>query len=115
MALFQMKWLRNFVRRHTSPVPFNVAEAWKQRLSIAYALFAWNAFGFVLYQCYQGKADWAKAAGFKSQEEIEMPPAVAFAKQFGMEKARVIRVSGLDYKTYDIDNAAETEEDATKE
>lgn len=74
MALFQMKWLRRFVRRNTSPVPLNVAERWKQRLSIGYAFVAWNAFGFVLYQVYQGKADWAKSAGLKTQEEFELPP-----------------------------------------
>lgn len=107
MTLFQLKWLRRFVRRHTSPIPFNSAEQWKKRLSLGYAFFAWNAFGFVCYQVYHGRADWAKSAGLKSQEEIDMPPAAAFARQFKMEKAKVIRVSGLDYHTYDIDNTDE--------
>lgn len=41
--------------------------------------------------------------------------AVAFAKQFNKEKATVIRISGLDYHMYDIDNTTENETDATKE
>lgn len=74
MALFQMKWLRKFVRRHSSPIPLNTAELWKQRLSIAYAFLAWNAFGFVCFQVYKGNVDWAKTAGLKSQEEVNMSP-----------------------------------------
>lgn len=74
MAMFQMKWLRKLVRRHTTPLPMSTAQLWKQRLSIAYAVLAWNAFGFVLYACFTGRADWAKAAGLKSQEEINMSP-----------------------------------------
>lgn len=74
MALFQMKWLRNFVRRNTNPLPMGIAHTWKQRLSIGYALLAWNAFGFVLYAVFTGKSDWAKSAGLKDQEELRMTP-----------------------------------------
>jgi hypothetical protein len=47
------------VRRHTSPIPLNVADQWKKRLSLVYAIFAWNAFGLVVYQLYKGKSNWA--------------------------------------------------------
>lgn len=53
------KWLRRFVRKNTRPIPYTTAETYKSRLSIAYAFIAWNAFGFVLYQVFKGKADWA--------------------------------------------------------
>lgn len=74
MTLFKMTWLRNFVRRNTNPVPMNTAKKWKQRLSIGYAILAWNAFGFVLYAVFTGRADWAKAAGLKSEAEANLPP-----------------------------------------
>lgn len=74
MALFQLKWLRNFVRKNTHPLPHGTAHTWKQRLSIGYALLAWNAFGFVLYAIFTGRSDWAKSAGLKSEEEIAMTP-----------------------------------------
>ncbi len=74
MTLFQLKWLRNLVRRNTQPLPYSVAHTWKQRLSFGYAFLAWNAFGFVLYNVFTGRADWAKAAGLKPQEEVDMSP-----------------------------------------
>lgn len=67
MALFQFRWLRNFVRRNTRPIKEPVAHTWKRRFSVAYALLAWNAFGFILYQIYNGKSDWAKAHGIKNE------------------------------------------------
>lgn len=72
MALFQFKWLRRFVRRHTSPIPFNRAELWKRRLSLAYMFISWQAFGLVLYLVYTGRGDWAKYHGLKSEEEAKM-------------------------------------------
>lgn len=74
MALFQFKWLRKFVRRNTKPIPEVEAGVWKQRLSIVYALLAWNAFGYVLYMAYTGRNDWAKYYGYKSDEEAKMTP-----------------------------------------
>lgn len=47
------------VRRHTAPIPLSVADLWKRRLSVLYAVIAWNALGFVFYQMYKGKSDWA--------------------------------------------------------
>lgn len=82
MALFQLKWLRQYVRRHTSPIPLGMAHTWKKRLSIGYALLAWNAFGFVLYAMFTGRADWAKAAGLKTNEDIAMPPGKSIDKMY---------------------------------
>lgn len=59
MSIFKFKWLRRMIRRNTSPIPMNTAALWKKRLSLLYALLAWNAFGFVIYSAYHGKTDWA--------------------------------------------------------
>lgn len=59
MALFKFRWLRRMVRRHTNPIPENSARVWKQRLSLGYAFLAWNAFGFIVWQMFKGKNDWA--------------------------------------------------------
>lgn len=64
MALFKFKWLRKFVRKRTNPIPMNVAEKYKQRLSIVYAFLAWNAFGFVMFSVFKGKVDWASEYSF---------------------------------------------------
>lgn len=75
MALFEMKWLRRFVRRHTNPIPEHRADLWKRRLSIGYAILAWQAFGIVCYMVYTGRNDWAKYYGYKSEEEAALSPA----------------------------------------
>lgn len=68
------KWWHQFVRRRTKPIPEETAILWKRRLSIAYAIAAWNAFGLVLYSMFQGKADWAHYYGLKTDEEHSVPP-----------------------------------------
>lgn len=43
-------------------------------------------------------------------------PAAAFAKQFKMEKAKVIRINGIShYSEYEIDNTTESEAAASTE
>jgi hypothetical protein len=74
MALFQLKWLRRFVRRNTNPMPMNKAGKWKSRLSVMYAVLAWNAFGMVCYMVYTGKNDWAKYYGLKKPEDEMLSP-----------------------------------------
>lgn len=59
MSLFKFQWLRRKVRKHTNPIPLNVADQWKRKLSLFYAFLAWNAFGLVIYQVYKGKSNWA--------------------------------------------------------
>lgn len=76
MALFQLKWLRKLVRRSTNPIPYRRAATWKERLSIAYMIMGWNAFGLVCYMFYTGRGDWAKFYGLKSEEESNMSPGI---------------------------------------
>lgn len=54
--------------------PMGVQEAgrWKSRLSVIYAVLAWNAFGVVCYCIATGKADWAKFHGLVSEEEAAL-------------------------------------------
>uniref|UniRef100_A0A0P4VQ32 Putative conserved protein with signal anchor n=1 Tax=Rhodnius neglectus TaxID=72488 RepID=A0A0P4VQ32_9HEMI len=98
MALFRFRWLRRFVRRHTTPVPQDIALDWKAKLSIGYMLITWNALGVVLYMCFTGKADWPQYYGLKTEEEANKKPAVYFAELLGIKKAHVISVSGLSKK-----------------
>lgn len=76
MALFQFRWLRKFVRRNTHPIEYHKALFWKEKMSIAYMLIAWNAFGLVCYMIYSGRADWAKYYGVVSEEEAKMSPGL---------------------------------------
>ncbi|KAJ8723913.1 hypothetical protein PYW07_007893 [Mythimna separata] len=89
------KWWHRFVRKRTKPIPEDTAILWKRRLSIAYGLLAWNAFGLVVYNVYKGKADWAHYYGLKSDEEHSTPPGEAWAKTLGIKNAKVYRISGL--------------------
>lgn len=67
-------WWHRFVRRRTKPIPVDQAILWKRRLSIAYGLLAWNAFGILVYMVYTGKGDWAHYYGIKTDEEKAIPP-----------------------------------------
>ncbi|CAH2094616.1 unnamed protein product [Euphydryas editha] len=89
------KWLHKIIRRRTKPIPEDVAVLWKRRLSLAYGFLAWNAFGLLVYSIYQGKADWAHYHGLKSDEEMAMPPARAWANTLGIKNAKVYKISGL--------------------
>ncbi|XP_023169320.1 uncharacterized protein LOC111598346 [Drosophila hydei] len=96
MALFQMKWLRRFVRRHTNPIPEQRADMWKRRLSIGYAILAWQAFGMVCYMVYTGRNDWAQYYGYKSEEDMALSPSQQFAKHIRVEgTGKIIRFSGF--------------------
>lgn len=74
MLRFQFYWLRRMIRNNTDPIPEETALRWKKRLSVAYALIAWNAFGIIIYQSFNGKADWAAYHGLKTEEELKMTP-----------------------------------------
>ncbi|CAD7084232.1 unnamed protein product [Hermetia illucens] len=105
---FQWKWLRNFVRRNTNPIPEYRAQRWRQRLSLAYILLAWNAFGLVCYMVYTGRNDWAKYYGYKSEEDASVPPSQYYANLLKVDKAKVIRFSGFQkVNEIEIDNTAE--------
>ncbi|KAJ0173623.1 hypothetical protein K1T71_010772 [Dendrolimus kikuchii] len=97
------KWWHRFVRKRTKPIPGDVALLWKRRLSLAYGFFAWNAFGFVIYSFYKGKADWAQYYGLKSEEEVAMRPGQSWANTLGIKNAKVYRISGISkVDEYDI-------------
>ncbi|KOB65743.1 Uncharacterized protein OBRU01_22626 [Operophtera brumata] len=89
------KWWYRFVRKRTRPIPEDVAVLWKRRLSIAYGLLAWNAFGIVAYSAYKGKADWAHYYGIKTDDERTQKPALAWANTLGIKNAKVVKLSGL--------------------
>ncbi|KAK9880521.1 hypothetical protein WA026_011760 [Henosepilachna vigintioctopunctata] len=102
--MFRFKFLRNIIRRHTRPIPEDNASKWKRRLSLAYMILAWNAFGLVCYQIYIGKSDWAEYHGLKTEEELQLTPAQSWAKTLGIKNAQVIRISGLNVTHYEIKN-----------
>ncbi|KAL0819644.1 hypothetical protein ABMA28_007716 [Loxostege sticticalis] len=104
------KWWHRFVRRRTKPIPADTAITWKRRLSIAYGIAAWNAFGLVIYSMYQGKADWAHYYGLKTDEEHSTPPAQAWANVLGIKNAKVYKISGFTkVGEYDIVEGETTE------
>lgn len=104
MAFFRIYWLRRLIRKHMQPVSIKKAATWEQRLSIWYALFAWNALGLIGelilvnnckriifntfsflfqhfcigYQFYIGNGDPAKSLGLKSEVELAMTPGKTF-------------------------------------
>ncbi|KRT82128.1 hypothetical protein AMK59_4093 [Oryctes borbonicus] len=104
----QPKWFRQFIKRHTKPIPEYRATLWKNRLSIAYALIAWNAFGFVCYMIFTGRGDWAKYYGYKSEEESLLTPAQQWTKTLGIKDATVYRISGFNVQKYKVHNDFET-------
>ncbi|XP_023935900.1 uncharacterized protein LOC112044319 [Bicyclus anynana] len=113
------RWLHKYIRRNTKPIPGDVAVLWKRRLSIAYAVLAWNAFGLFVYSLYQGKADWAHYYGLKSDEEHSMPPARAWANTLGIKNAKVVRISGFtkvdEYDIVDGEEVRKKENETGKE
>ncbi|XP_037826342.1 uncharacterized protein LOC119614275 [Lucilia sericata] len=110
MSLFQMKWLRRLVRRNTNPIPELQAALWKRRLSLMYAVVAWNAFGFVCYMAFTGRSDWAHYYGYKTDEEKQESQAVQFSKRLNVEKGKIIRYKGftkVEEKEFDNTNDKE--------
>ncbi|XP_049955857.1 uncharacterized protein LOC126471946 [Schistocerca serialis cubense] len=107
----QFKWLRRFVRRRTRPIPAQTATDWKKRLSIAYMLIAWNAFGFVCYMMYTGRTDWAKYYGYKTSDDPT--PGVYWARSLSKGETKIVRLSGF-HKTGEetFKRETETTEDA---
>lgn len=101
----------------------------KSRLSIIYAVLAWNAFGVVCYCICTGKADWAKYHGLVSEQDAALRPgeyktqlkklkhllkpfhpAQYYAKKLGIKNATVLKISGLDVNKYEIKSADEESE-----
>lgn len=131
MALFQFKWLRQFIRRHMTPIPEASAYTWKNRISLLYMLIAWNGFGFVCYMMYKGKSDWAK--DYKDPEYMKLTPgnfsnksyvlkstvlykilAQQWSQTLGIKQAKVYRIKGFSVEQYEINNDTPEEEDTSK-
>lgn len=53
--MFRFRWLRRIIRNNMSILKEKSTTV-KKALNFMYIL-AWNAFGFVLYACFTGKAD----------------------------------------------------------
>jgi len=107
MTIFRLpRWLRRLVRRNMNPMEEDQAWKMKDKLAIAYALIAWNACGYVMYQCFDGKKHWPTAIGIRSEEEDQIRPAISWANTLGIQKASVIRVSGVNVSVeekFDLD------------
>lgn len=73
------KWIRRIVRRRMHPMPETKAWDVKQKLSAAYAFFAWNALLIVLYQIYKGNTHWPVTEGLRSPEEEKVRPCKCFS------------------------------------
>lgn len=65
--MFQIQWLRRWIRRSMKPMPHDFAHSSKKKLSLAYAFFAWNALAVVGYAMYNGKRDWAAYYGLEQE------------------------------------------------
>ncbi|XP_076065919.1 uncharacterized protein LOC143039574 [Oratosquilla oratoria] len=89
MSLFRVRrWLRHFFRRHSPSIATDTARKYKLNLSYAYAFFAWNLFGYILYKTYSG--------GFqKIDKSHELSQAREFAKLLKKEDVIMYRVEGL--------------------
>ena len=78
------RFVRRYLRRRMHPMAEKDAWSWKTRLSVMYALLAWNSLGFVLYQIYKGNKHWPTSLGLTTKEEDEMRP--------GKRTTRYIRI-----------------------
>nr|XP_022904513.1 uncharacterized protein LOC111416658 [Onthophagus taurus] len=96
-------WLHRFIRKHTTPIAEPRAEFFRRRLSFVYMIIAWNAFGIVCYNIYQGKRSAAEVLGYNINENNETP-AQQWSKTLGIKKATVYRVEGFNVKRYEINN-----------
>lgn len=94
------KWWHRIVRKRTKPIAEDTAILWKRRLSIAYGLIAWNAFGLVLYSAYKGKADWAYYHGIKSEEEHDKSPGKMFLYKYINSAITYLQYTSPNYYRY---------------
>lgn len=99
--MFQLRWLKRFIRRNTRKIPEQKAINWQRRLSVIYMICTWNAFGAVLYMCFTGRHDWMKAGGFAP--DVDIPAGRSWAHILGVKNAQVISISGFKVVgTYEI-------------
>jgi len=76
MAIFKLpRFLRRFFRRNMNPRTEEQVWSAKDKFSIAYAIIAWNAAGYVLWQIFGKKnVHWPVDVGIKNVEEENVRP-----------------------------------------
>ncbi|CAG7834465.1 unnamed protein product [Allacma fusca] len=103
MPIRMPRFLRRLVRRHMKPVEERKAWTWKERLSMVYALAAWNAGGFVVYQIFTGNKHWPTTAGITRPEDDSIAPSAYYANLLGINKAKVVSIHGFHVKHGEYD------------
>ncbi|CAB0002697.1 unnamed protein product [Nesidiocoris tenuis] len=91
--MFEIRFIRRMIRRRMTPIDQTVAEKWKRRLAIAYGVLAWNLFGVIVYNCYDGKRDWPLYYGLKSEEEAQVTNREYFARHLGKYENQIISIT----------------------
>uniref|UniRef100_A0A0K8TQ00 Putative conserved plasma membrane protein n=1 Tax=Tabanus bromius TaxID=304241 RepID=A0A0K8TQ00_TABBR len=102
MTLFQLKWLRRFVRKRTNPIPHDRAHFWKEKLSLWYMIVAWNALGYIGYLVYTGQKK------LVNDDEGQETAGQRYAKMLKVDKGKIIRFEGVQ-KVSELDLNADEE------
>ncbi|XP_077284938.1 uncharacterized protein LOC143910374 [Arctopsyche grandis] len=71
---------------------------WRDRLKYLYNIFALGAFTCVIYNCLNGKADWADYYGLKSEEEASLSSGQYWKRSLQSGNALIYRISGFNIK-----------------
>lgn len=107
MALFRFPWVRQWFRRNTRPIPEPAAIKWRRRLSLAYALIAWNTFGIVFYYAITGKE---KTIGKLENDKTETR-AEYYIRILNLDKVKVKRYTNFEkVEEYDYDRSKDNHE-----
>lgn len=102
MALFRFPWVRQWVRRNTRPIPEPDAVKWRRRLSLGYALIAWNTFGIVLYYAIKEREN--KAA--KAENDKKETKAEYYIRILNLDKVKVKKYTNFEkVEEYDYDRS----------
>ncbi|GAB6032239.1 hypothetical protein CHUAL_010879 [Chamberlinius hualienensis] len=72
-----------FIRRHSRPVAYDVAEKWDKRLAIAYNLLVWNAFGLTVWYIYS------------SGGSLKPPSAENIVENLQLKNVEIVKVHGI--------------------
>jgi len=68
------RFIRRYIRRTMHPMAEKKAWDMKTKLSIFYAIIAWNSVGFVVYQMYKGNKHWPVTHGIRDPAEDAARP-----------------------------------------
>lgn len=70
------RFIRRWIRARMHPMAERSAMSIRQKISIAYMLIAWNAFGYVVYQMATGNKHWPVTHGVMTEEECMERPGM---------------------------------------